>query len=1338
MNKFVLYIFLLLVFSLSPIMAADTLSGKLSSYEGLNFIIGFMENESSIADPVKLLEQKIFITSSKDANVEISFGNLQPPTKVKVPSNQVVDLDVPITFENTESEVIRKSLIEINSDVPISVYCFSSIPRSTDSYTAIPVANWGKEYRIVSIANDQYNKVTLDSIKDLTPRSSEFMVMAAYDGTEVLITPKSLTRKIKQVDQSYMVVLNKGESYLVQSWQYTRGQGDLSGSIIKANKPIGVLSGHVRTALLQGFVEQPPDSKDHLIEMLPPMESWGKNYITTPFGTSPNKGDYFKIISKDPETKIALITNSGVEEINFIGNETIKVVTGINSPAQWIATAPILLTQFMYRTDDTLESHYYDPSMVVVPPIEQFVSKIILQTPAEVFQYVDGEKFSNHYVNIIADSVALSTLMYNNISVKSISNIEKQRVLSTNMYWARLSLGRGKHVIKSDSGRFSGVIFGIGRYDSYAMALGSSLQNPFVDDKIPPELSYKDSCDCLVGEITDLIAENSYGIYYAFIRKDLTSNYNVTFSAFSPDMTKITFRACPEDLYKDGRLVIEYMDKNGNTKLFDYNYYAKNLAYQDKLLLGSINSKDSLCLDYIITNNGQSNQTIENFNIFGDNRIHLYSSISMPYIIKPGETINVTICAAGRGDTSAITGNLALNFGCEIRDTIPIVANVVAIDLKVEPYDFGNVMIGDTVCNYVKLINNSNIAVTINNVDFNVKNLPFYLDTLGMFPFTIGAGDTLLVSVCYTPYDRESSIVDIKFNTEYSISVKTFAQGAGVAPRVSSIEIDWKKRRVGTINDSTAEFSNTGNMEAILNFLNFINKSQDDSNTQKISAINNFIINSASLSKIDFSYSPSVSGDYLIESEFSTNWKLHQNVILTLKGNGTIPIINTNDVLFADTEIYKTRDTIAAIITNTGNETLAIDSIIPVSGDINSFVIDYNLLKNLKIAENNKLDIPIQFKPIKLGYHELILEVTHDANPNYQRSSNYIKVSGTAIEPAETNIEISIVTKQSFVCLLDTAIVKIRNKGNENVDITNLQIQKSDDIVRAEILDFVPITITPNEEKSYKVLIYTEKDRGGNVKIIATFFEKLEKFLEFDYYPIVNELIIGLDENVKYAAGDTVTITLNGKYPNRTDRKVNFYLKMDIRNDFLYLIDYPKTVDIVSNEGTQKINLTISQNNEFIEFTSDEIINLNSPSEWNFDLKFVGLLSPTKDSVWQINFSSEKCFETSEKNLNTKLNDVCVFNVRHIQLITNIFMGSVYPNPIKNQINLRVVMPDDDNVEVEIFNENGEKIGKNEIFSLKKGIHFVSLDFCCVPNGWYFLNIRKKDKVNSLKFVKIN
>ena len=557
MKKLVYSCLFFLLININNLFPIDLLSGKISSYEGLHFYVGFMENESNLADPQKYLEQKIFLTSNQNANVTLLLGT-NNQLNVFIPANEVVDVDVSASYENNQSEEIRKSLIEVNSDVPISVYAYSSIPRSTDSYAVIPIANWGKEYFAVSLPNDQYNKVTLDSIKDFTPRSSQFMIMAAYDETVVTIIPKSLTRKAKQVDKEYYVTLNKGECYLVQSWQYFRGEGDLSGSIVRANKPVGMLSGHVRTALLQGFVEQPPDSKDHLIEMLPPTSAWGKNYISTPFGTSPSRGDYFKVIAKDPNTKLDIYTGTGVIQFQFSAGDNIKVVQGLTSPAQWIATGPIQIAQFMYRTNDTLESDYYDPSMVILPPIEQFVTKIIFQTPSEIFQYVNGEKFISHYVNVVADEASLNTLRLDANLVRGISNIAQQKITGTGLYWAKLRVAPGKHILKTDSGRFSGIIYGIGRFDSYAMALGSSLENPFVDDQIPPTVTFVDSCYCINGLITDEISEKSYGIYYAYIDKEKTNNFDISFSSFAPEITSITFKACPNDIYKDGTFSIIY------------------------------------------------------------------------------------------------------------------------------------------------------------------------------------------------------------------------------------------------------------------------------------------------------------------------------------------------------------------------------------------------------------------------------------------------------------------------------------------------------------------------------------------------------------------------------------------------------------------------------------------------------------------------------------------------------------------------------------------------------------------------------------------------------------
>ena len=53
-------------------------------------------------------------------------------------------------------------------------------------------------------------------------------------------------------------------------------EGDLSGTLIKSTQKVAVLSGNIRTSVGSG------SSRDHLVAMIPPVESWGREYCTVP------------------------------------------------------------------------------------------------------------------------------------------------------------------------------------------------------------------------------------------------------------------------------------------------------------------------------------------------------------------------------------------------------------------------------------------------------------------------------------------------------------------------------------------------------------------------------------------------------------------------------------------------------------------------------------------------------------------------------------------------------------------------------------------------------------------------------------------------------------------------------------------------------------------------------------------------------------------------------------------------------------------------------------------------------------------------------------------------
>lgn len=1293
-------------------------------------MVGFMENESNIAEPNKGLEQKIFLTSVMDAKVQIKMGDL-PAYDVSIPKNQVINIDVPRTFENFTSEVIRKNIVEINSDVPIMVYAFSSLFRSSDSYSAIPVANWGKEYVAVSMPNDQYNKVTLDSAKDFTPRSSEILVMSAYDGTNVTIIPKSVTRNNMPVDQPIKITLNKGECYLVQSFPYSRGSGDLSGTIIRSDKPSGVLSGHVRTAILQGFIEQPPDSKDHLVEMLTPTSSWGKNFVSVPFKTNPNKGDYFKICGIVPGTQIDVVTPSGVQKIKLNAGQMCETLIGLNEPALWVASSPVQVAQFMYRTGDTLETANYDPSMVILSPTEQFVSKIIFETPGEVFQYIDGEKFIAHYISLITDSNALQTLKLDNVTLKTFSNITTQRITSSDLFWDVIKIGPGKHEITCDTGKFSGIIFGVGRFDSYAMTLGSSLQNPDIPDNIPPQIEVKDSCYCINGRIFDEISQRSFGIYYAYFRPELSNNFNVNILPIASDATEINFTACPVDIFKDGSFTIDYMDKSGNSKRYTYYHQAVKLEFLTEIPRQNIDWNDSICFNYIIYNKGLTDQNLISADLTGDPRLKLYLPGIVPLVIKAGDSLILNLCINPKRDSSSLACVMNLDFGCGLKYNIPVTANIVAIDLTIKPVDFKKVLIGDTKCDSVLIINNSNVPISLLNSQFVVGTQPIIIDTTGLFPYILEPSATFKIPVCFTPDKRSSYQVDIIVKNNFSTILKTYIKGEGIAPLMSSVIIDWGEKRVGSTNDSSEIMNNTGNTDGLVSFGSFITKSSDDGNTSYISAIKDLKIAENSQAKLDFSFKPVSVGNYLVEALMSSNWKLHPEFKITLKGIGTLPVINTKDLIFEDTEIYKYRDTNAVIINNSGNEILSIDSIYVINGDSSSFEIDYSKLKNFTVGIGEDYKIPVRFKPSKLGLHQLNLGVMNDANPNYLKTPANFKILGNSIIPQSSDIEILFVTNSIYACLFDTVIVTVKNKGESAVNITDLKIEKIPDVFWAEVLDFKALTLNPGAEVSFKIGVYAERNKGGEIKANVEFFSQFVLSKSFKFEPITSDLKIISIPVVKYSAGDTVQIRFGGYYPGAVDTLSGFYFRLNLSSQYLFLNSENIKLNIIENNITRKIDLNLNKTNDFIELsTISDNIRLTQNSEWYFYLSFLGLLSEKQDSTWVMNFSSDRCFNPAQDTLNTMLNDICIFNVRHIQQITNAFIANVYPNPANGVLGLKVIMPEDDYARIFITDAQGKEFTLENGVFLEKGEHFLKYQINYLPTGVYFA------KFCSLKFAK--
>jgi len=1324
------YIFVFLLLSLIIAKGEDR-----SSYEGTHFLIGFMQNEIEITQSGLVLQ--LFITSSYSAEVKVRVPG-QTEKLYRINPKQVFHLDLPIYVENRQSEVNQQVSVEIISDVPITVYAFNSQYTTSDAYAAIPVNYWGNEYVIISMPNDQYKTelgpYDLDS-SNIIPRLSEFMVMAAYDNTTIEFQPKAITRGGKQTFIKYEQTLNKGDCYLVQSYPATRGNADLTGTIVRSNKPIGVLSGHVRTAIPQN--DWPSNDKDHLCEMLMPTNSWGKEFISVPFDTNPD-GDLFKLT--------AIFDNTFITYRNPYGEHTIVLdAPGVSAsiwdafePTAWRSNKPVQIGQFMRHRFGNDPDRTYDPCLVILPPVEQFVNRIIFQTVGNTPN--NPTQFNDHYIYIVCEQKAIPTLILDGINVKD-SNpmIQVQNVPGTQYNWERINLNEGVHEIYCLDGKFSGILYGTGFADSYGMTLGSSLNNPYKNDSIPPTVTINENCGRLRGRVTETIDSINSGISFLYVDKDLTFNYEWQIEPYTDTSSSVNFTAQPLDPTSDGQFVLLIYDKNNNKKEYRFFYYGLDIEIPNNVDFGIVNINDSSCVTIPIINNSSDTVRIDSINIISDTRLSVKPYFSMPYFLVSGDTVFCDVCFKPDSNLTSLSANILVAFECERYKYIPIYGTTDSPNLQAKGYDFGKVRIGDTACADVYIVNNGNLPVRLDSLVSIQFSQVFRFDTTSIFPIITDVGDSLKINVCFTPDSLIDYLTQQRGANGRSIPNSLTVTGSGAAPHINSIVVDWERRRIQTKNDTTIYFINSGNYKCNLKFNNYID-STDGFDTTAFSAMDFNLLPGDTIS-INTSFNPFDTLYYHLNTRFKVDWKYHEPVTVELMGRGTVPQISTIDVAFDTTKVFSKRDTIAAVIKSFGNEKLTIDSAKYFSGDSSSFKFDYNLFRNLIInplAGDTLFSLAIQFKPQRIGHHEMTVELTHDAAPSFIREKSYFKISGTSVSVDTIKPVINAdLTGRYFPCIKDTASISISNDGNVNLVLQSITIQA--DSIEAYFYDSLslPIIIPPDSVRKFSIYVQPFRNRTGRIKISSNFNDSITIEKEFFVVPEKNPITIKDCNNLGVEPGNEISLELAGNISKPTEIPIDFELQLSTKQKNLFLIRKNFDILIFNTKGVSKYNANVMQDSDKIVVRSKEKVLIEEPCSWSVNLDLLVLLGDEIKYEVNAKAMAEPCYEPDSTDFIVELKNVCMFQLRHVILVESpLYDVRLLPNPVTDDINLIFIMGNDDWVNFTVYDKLGKKCFESENLFLKKGIHSRIFEFSLFTNGIYFLTIQNSVMAKNIMFIK--
>ncbi len=421
--------------------------------------------------------------------------------------------DVSWASEVVEAEVAVPKGIRVQASAPISVFVMNSKQYSHDGYRAIPIHTWGREYIPVSYYD----------FKEFAEWAGGFVVVAAEPTTvEILLRGTGEGdattmggRKIN-TNMPFTISLDSGEVYMVRGDGKTRGQFDLSGSRIRSDRPVGVLSFHMKTSmpnLLNG------GGRQHLVEMSQPVSTWGKTAASVEFtrlqAKGPGSGDVFRVMSTEPGTKWTVTSFDPVSKKvkSRDGGTLLKAgdfadlsqssqpTALISGFSLWEANKPIRVVQYatswMWDYNTNL-----DPFMVEVPSLNASVQQAVFSTSA-------NPRFTTHIASLVVRADPSSATYMSDLESLTLDDVPlwkhpqaripglKSNLVQGDLHFVSVEVpSNGKpHVIRSNSRvSFSGYVVGSAADEAFGWPIAGSVRPALLNDKEPPVLNVIADC----------------------------------------------------------------------------------------------------------------------------------------------------------------------------------------------------------------------------------------------------------------------------------------------------------------------------------------------------------------------------------------------------------------------------------------------------------------------------------------------------------------------------------------------------------------------------------------------------------------------------------------------------------------------------------------------------------------------------------------------------------------------------------------------------------------------------------------------------------------------------
>jgi len=427
--------FLILMMILSPALAQPVDDPCHRSTEGTDFWFGFMEH-------MNLMDHflEIRVCAREATPFTLTYGPDETPLggTYQVTPESSVKVDIPWeTLEHFGSEVIENKGIHLVSEKPVNVFAMNWDQNSSDAAVIYPTPSLGVEYFAMCY--------TPNPEPDDNGRNTEFLIVATRDTTTLQITPSVNTHDNTHLKgEPWEITLHRGQSYQVQSLNNLKwpGQGDLTGSYIRADKPVAFFSGSLKAIIPSGAFSH---TGDHLYEQIPPVNTWGREFFTIPYRF--RYWDRLRILAQEDHT---IVWINGLKPDTLDRGEFRDTVLLHYQPKRIIAEKPVLVAQYSQSQSEDMGSFSggnNEPFMVILPPRAQF------RNSANFVVYELKQADSDYFINAVFPSSEINNIYLNDTRLRELA---LQDSIQYDIKWPSSSFGGNYYAqLKVDPGVYT-------------------------------------------------------------------------------------------------------------------------------------------------------------------------------------------------------------------------------------------------------------------------------------------------------------------------------------------------------------------------------------------------------------------------------------------------------------------------------------------------------------------------------------------------------------------------------------------------------------------------------------------------------------------------------------------------------------------------------------------------------------------------------------------------------------------------------------------------------------------------------------------------------------------